>query len=304
MGLLIGIITRLHKLTKSFIIATNPVSNHQIYSKKSAHAAVTKPLIPAERRKRIQDYLSLHQVAQSAVLSEMLNVSEATTRRDLDWMEAQGLVERTHGGARLSQRMRLEPAYSSSAQSHPTEKYLIGQMAAQLIEDGDTIFVNSGTTTTQVVRHIPPHAKVTLITNNVTAALEAQSAHYEIILLGGSFRAIARSVVGRFAAATLRQVYASKAFIGTDGLSAKHGCTTPTSAEAEITQLMIERTRGPVIVVADSSKWGVVSNYELATLDQLHTLVTDAQLDAAARAELTQHTIEVLIATRSGGSVN
>lgn len=265
---------------------------------------MTKPLIPAERRKRIQDYLSLHQVAQSAVLSEMLNVSEATTRRDLDWMEAQGLVERTHGGARLSQRMRLEPAYSSSAQSHPTEKHLIGQMAAQLIEDGDTIFVNSGTTTTQVVRHIPPQAKVTLITNNVTAALEAQSAHYEIILLGGSFRAIARSVVGRFATATLRQVYASKAFIGTDGLSAKHGCTTPTSAEAEITQLMIERTRGPVIVVADSSKWGVVSNYELATLDQLHTLVTDAQLDAAARAELTQHTIEVLIATRSGGSVN
>jgi DeoR family fructose operon transcriptional repressor len=118
-----------------------------------------------------------------------------------------------------------------------------------------------------------------------------------LILLGGSFRSRANSVVGRFAADVLRQVYASKAFIGVDGISLKHGCTTPISAEAEIARLMIERTRGTVVVVADHSKWGVVSNFEVAPLDRVHMLVTDDRLDTDARAELSGQISEVLIAS-------
>ncbi|MGH2592618.1 MAG: DeoR/GlpR family DNA-binding transcription regulator [Anaerolineae bacterium] len=257
---------------------------------------MTKVLIPAERRKRIREHLAIHQIAHSTVLSEMLQVSEATVRRDLEWLEGQGILERTHGGAMLSQRMRLEPEYAHSAQTHPEEKRRIGAIAATLIEDGDTIFVNSGTTATQVVRHIPSDSKVTVITTNVSAALEARNAGFELILLGGSFRGRSNSVVGRFATDALRHVVASKAFIGVDGVSLKYGCTTPISAEAEIARLMIERTRGSVIVVADHSKWGVVSNFEIATIDQIHTLVTDDRLDAGARAELKARSVEVLIA--------
>lgn len=257
---------------------------------------MTKSLIPAERRRRIQEYLAVHQIAQGAVLSDMLQVSEATVRRDLEWLEAQGVLERTHGGAMLSQRMRLEPEYTHSVQAHPEEKRRIGAAAARLIEDGDTIFVNSGTTTTQVVRHIPADCKVTVITTNVSAALEARDASFELILLGGSFRSRSNSVVGRFATDALRQVVASKAFIGVDGVSLKYGCTTPINSEAEIARLMIGRTRGPVIVVADHSKWGVVSNYEIAAIDQIHTLVTDDGWDGGARAELTSRSVEVLIA--------
>ncbi len=257
---------------------------------------MTKSLIPAERRRRIQEYLAIHQIAPGAVLSDMLRVSEATVRRDLEWLEAQGVLERTHGGALLSQRMRLEPEYTHSAQAHPEEKRRIGAAAARLIEDGDTIFVNSGTTTTQVVRHIPSDCKITVITTNVSAALEARDARFELILLGGSFRSRSNSVVGRFATDALRQMVASKAFIGVDGVSLKYGCTTPISSEAEIARLMIERTRGRVVVVVDHSKWGVVSNYAIAALDQIHTLVTDDRLDAGARAELTVRSVDVLIA--------
>jgi DeoR family transcriptional regulator, fructose operon transcriptional repressor len=206
-------------------------------------------------------------------------------------------LERTHGGATLNQRMPLEPEYAYSAQTHPEEKHQIGAKAAALIEDGDTLFINSGTTTTQVIRHIRDKRNVTVITNNIGAALEARQHNFELLLLGGSFRSRANSVVGRFATEALRQVFASKTFIGVDGLSLKYGCTTPVDAEAEVVRLMIERTHGSVIVVADHSKWGIVSNFEMARLDQIHLLVTDEGLNPSARAELAARSVEVMIAS-------
>jgi DeoR/GlpR family transcriptional regulator of sugar metabolism len=258
---------------------------------------VTKTLIPAQRHKRIQEFLEVHHIAPITLLSEMLQVSEATIRRDLEWLENQGLLERTHGGATLNQRLPLEPEYTYSAQAHPDEKRRIGARAATLVEDGDTIFVNSGTTATQVIRHIRDKRDVTVITNNIGAAQEAREHSFELLLLGGSFRSRANSVTGRFATEALRQVFASKAFIGVDGLSPKYGCTTPIDAEAEVARLMIERTHGSVIVVADHSKWGIVSNFEMARLDQIHLLVTDEGLNPTAQAELADRSIGVLIAS-------
>jgi DeoR family fructose operon transcriptional repressor len=263
---------------------------------------VSKTLIPAERRQRIRAHLAVHQAASNAALSALLGVSEATIRRDLEWLEAEGVVERSHGGAALALRLPFEPEYAKSVQSHPDEKRRIGQRAAALIEDGETIFVNSGTTTTQLIRHIRPGAQITVITNNLTAALEAGETGYELLLLGGAYRARAHSVAGRFATDMLRQVYASRCFLGVDGLSARRGCTTPNSAEAEIARLMLERTHGPVIVIADHSKWGVVSNFDIAGLEQVQTLVTDDGLDAAARDEIAARGVQVLVSARQGPS--
>ena len=96
---------------------------------------MTKTLIPAQRHKRIQEFLEVHHIAPITLLSEMLQVSEATIRRDLEWLENQGLLERTHGGATLNQRLPLEPEYTYSAQAHPDEKRRIGARAAALVED-------------------------------------------------------------------------------------------------------------------------------------------------------------------------
>ncbi len=257
---------------------------------------MSQTLIPAQRRQRIRAHLALHQAASNTALSALLGVSEATVRRDLEWLDGEGYLERAHGGATLSQRLPFEPEYAKSVQSHPAEKARIGQRAAALIEDGETIFVNSGTTATQLIRHIAPGAHITVITNNITAALEAGETSYELLLLGGAFRARANSVAGRFAADMLRQVYASKTFLGVDGLSLKHGCTTPNDAEAEIARLMIERTHGPVILIADHSKWGVVSNFDIASLDQVQMLVTDAAFEPGARAELGARGLTVITA--------
>lgn len=260
---------------------------------------MSKSLIPAQRRERIQEYLAIHKIVPSTELSALLEVSEATIRRDLEWLENDGILVRTHGGAILNQRLQLEPEYQLRAQHNIVEKRLIGATAASLIEEGNIVFINSGTTTTEVIRNIRSGAEITVITNNLSAAVEVGEAGFEILLLGGSFQPKSNSVAGRFAIENLGQIYANQAFIGVDGISLKHGFTVPSNAEAEVIRVMLERTNGTLSVVADHSKWGVVSNFQIARIDQVHRLITDGKLGAIAREALTSRGVEVLIAGKS-----
>jgi len=258
-----------------------------------------KTFIPAQRRERIQEYLAAHKVARLADLSNILNASEATIRRDLEKLEETGFLERTHGGAVLSQRLSREPEYQQRLQDSPDAKRLIGQYAAALIENGDVVFINGGTTTTEIIRHIRPNADITVITNNIFAALEINNIGFELILLGGIYQPVSLSVGGYFSVDNLKQVYADKTFVGVDGISLKFGCTFPTSAEAEVVRTMMGRTRGPVYVVADHSKWGTISNYEVAKIEKIHSLITDDAFDMNARESLLEQSVEVLIAGNS-----
>jgi len=257
---------------------------------------MSKSLIPAQRRERIQEYLTLHKIARTVDLCNMLDASEATVRRDLEWLEQDGILERTHGGAILSQRMVFEPEYRQRAQHHPDEKRRIGAMAASLIEDGDIVFINSGTTTTQVIHQIRDDAEITVFTNNLNAALEMGEPGFHHYLVGGEYQPRSKSLAGRFAMENLKQVYANKAIFGVDGISLKHGCTVPTNGEAEVVRQMIDRTMGRIIVVADHSKWGVVSNFQIATIDEIDILVTDEALDKSAIESLSAHSVESMIA--------
>lgn len=232
-------------------------------------------------------------------MCDVLEASEATVRRDLERLEHEGILERTHGGAMLSQRMIFEPEYQQRAQLHPEEKRNIGALAASLIEEGDIVFINSGTTSTQVLRHVRNDTNITIFTNNVSAALELGAPGFHYYLIGGEFQPRSNSLAGRFANENLRQVYANKAIIGVDGISLKHGCTVPSNAEAEVIRQMIERTRGQIFIVADHSKWGVVSNYHIATIDEIDKLITDEAFDASALESLAAHAVEVLVATAS-----
>ena len=260
---------------------------------------MSKPLIPAQRRERIQEYLVTHKIVRMDDLYTLLDTSEATVRRDLEWLEREGIVERTHGGAILSQRLTLEPEYLQRAQKHPEEKRLIGEMAASLIEDNDVVFINSGTTTTQVIRYIRGDAGITVFSNNVYAMLEVGEAGFKQHLIGGEFQPQSNSVAGRFAIDNLSQVYADKVILGVDGVSLKHGCTVPSNAEAEVVRQMIERTRGQIIIVADHSKWGVVSSFQIATIDEIDKFVTDEAIDSSANESLVTHSVESLIASSS-----
>lgn len=258
---------------------------------------MSKPLIPAQRRERIQEYLTIHQIARTADLCEMLDASEATVRRDLEWLESKGILERTHGGAILNQRMILEPEYQQRVKQHPEEKRRIGELAASLIEDGDIVFINSGTTATQVLQHIRRDSNITVFTNNVSAVMDLGNPVFHYFLIGGEFQSRSNSIAGRFALDNLGLVYANKTILGVDGISLKHGCTVPTNAEAEVVRRMIERTKGSIIIAADYSKWGVVSNFQIANIDEVDKLVSDDKLDSSALEALEEHNIETLIAS-------
>lgn len=257
---------------------------------------MSRPLIPAQRREKIQEYLAIHQIARTADLCDLLDASDATVRRDLEWMEQKGILERTHGGAILSQRMILEQEYQQRAQHHPEEKRAIGELAASLIEEGDIVFINSGTTATQVLLHIRKNSNITVFTNNVSAVMELGEPGFHYFLTGGEFQARSNSLAGRFALDNLGLVYANKTILGVDGISIKHGCTVPSNAEAEVVRRMIERTKGSIIIAADHSKWGVVSNFQIAAIDEIDTLVTDSRFDRSALDDLASHSISCLLA--------
>ncbi len=251
--------------------------------------------LPAERYRRIQEVLRERQVVRVSTLSELLGVSEVTVRRDLEALERKGVLERTHGGAVHVQRMYQEPRYVEAITRHAEEKRLIGAAAARLVEPGDTIFLNGGTTTLEVFRHLAA-PRIRVVTNHVGMALEVGERDLELLLVGGHFRAPSSSVVGPFATEALRRVYANKAFIGVEGISLRSGLTTPSPQEAEVARLMIEQTRGEVTVVADHSKLGTVADFAIAPLEDVHRIVVDREASEEYRKRLAAAGLDVVVA--------
>ncbi|MDQ3947143.1 MAG: DeoR/GlpR family DNA-binding transcription regulator [Actinomycetota bacterium] len=254
-----------------------------------------EPLLPAERHRRIQQLLDERNVMRVSAMSELLGVSEVTIRRDLEELERRGVLERIHGGAISSRRLRSEPRYLEAMTSHAEEKRDIGRAAAALVEPGDTLFFNGGTTTLEVFRHLDgPNLRV--VTNHVGVPLEVGDRELDLIVVGGQYRAPSNSLVGPFAVDALRRMHATKAFIGVEGISLRSGATTPSASEAEIARLMIERTRGDVILVADSSKIGAVADFVVTGLDEVTALVTDRGIDREFADGLAEAGVRVVVA--------
>ena len=256
--------------------------------------------LPAERHRRILEVLLTRQAVRVSTLAELLGVSEVTVRRDLEDLEHRGLLERTHGGAISTRPMGPEPAYVEAVARHPAEKRAIGEAAAALVEPGDTIFLNGGTTTFQVFRHMDV-PNVRIVTNHVGMALEAPERDLELILTGGEYRAPSNSCVGGFACDAVRHVFASKAFIGVEGVSHRSGFTTPVAAEAEIARVMIEQTKGDVAIVADHTKVGTVADFAIAGVESATRLITDAGVDDGHREDLRTLGLEVVVADERVG---
>jgi len=257
---------------------------------------VQQPL-PVQRHRRIVEVLRERQAVRVSTLAELLGVSEVTIRRDLEELERRGRLERTHGGAISTHRLRTEPAYIEAIGLNATAKVAIGQAAASLVRSGDTVLLNGGTTTLQVFRHLQ-QAGVRVITNHVGMALEAADRDIELILVGGEYRAPSNSCVGSFATRTLSGVFATRSFIGVEGFSIRSGLTTPAAQEAEVARVMIEQTQGDVGVVADSTKVGTIADFSIAPLDAVKMLITDRGLDEGVRAELESAGVDVVIAGR------
>ncbi|MGM0432755.1 MAG: DeoR/GlpR family DNA-binding transcription regulator [Spirochaetota bacterium] len=253
-------------------------------------------LIPADRQQRIKELIAEQGVVRVNELSDLFDVSVLTVRRDLDVLEQQGYLERSHGGAVRRQNLQIEPLFIQKERQYTREKEAIGLAAASMISEGDMVLINSGSTTLQVIKALKDK-RVTIITNNVAAAAVADEAAFDIIFLGGNYRSQSHSSAGNFALMALERVYANKVVIGVDGFSFTHGLTTPNMNEAEVTRSMMEKTVGSIIVAAASNKMGVVSNFKTSSVEKIDYLVTDrAAEDFLTETELQRAGIRLIVA--------
>ncbi len=243
-------------------------------------------MIPAERRTRIVELLQERRAVRVSLLSADLGVSEMTIRRDLERLEQEGLLSRMHGGAILKRRMIEEPLYVNNVRTHSDEKRRIAQAAAAMIKPGETVFLSSGTTATQVLGHVDPQIKARIVTHNLGAVSSAQSSSLDVVLLGGSYRPRSNTLQGALPIEMAGNFHASRFILGADAFSLEEGVTTPSIGVAGVERAMMRQTRGEVIVLADSSKVGVVGDVVICKLDQVDAVIVDDGVDEDVREEI------------------
>lgn len=204
-------------------------------------------------------------------LAQEFNTSEITIRRDLQYWEDKGAITRFHGGARLVQHM---VKHNNTNFSNDRYKHAIAKYAAQFVSEGDTIFINTSSTALLLIQYIE-HKRVTVITNNAKALLSKHDPLVSIFLTGGELRFPKEAMVGEFALNNLNRVMANKCFIGCSGISAYGGVTTAIQNEVSINETMIQRTNGPVFVLADYTKVGNDHSFISGQTKDINYLITD-----------------------------
>ncbi len=259
-----------------------------------------------ERKKRLSNIIHLIQQKKEISvkdISEMMHVSEMTIRRDLDALEEQGTINRTHGGAVL-----LDPNTSASYSyilgeqitRNTREKNLIGIKAASLVRPHETIFLDSGTTTPFIAKNLNPDLPITVLCYTFTNALEFYPrTNANLILLGGLFHRDSNIFHSVDNYGLIRNTRADKAFISAYGVDPDMGLTTFFDYEAAIKREMIRSAR-QIILVADSTKFGNISVTHFAELDDVQTIITDDGLSEEYRKIFIDRGIELIITDHIG----
>jgi len=242
------------------------------------------------REKEIVRLLAEESEIPVSKLSEQLSVSAVTIRSDLNNLAKKGVVVRTRGGAASA----FHPNVVVRQNLRVEEKNRIAQAAADLVNDGDTIMIEAGTTTALIAKHLLGKRFVNIVTNSSLILPFARlNPGIHLTVVGGEFRPATESFVGPIALLELERFHVRLAFIGTDGFSMEGGLTTNLVEGAEIVRRMAERSERTVLI-ADSSKFGKIGFVHVLPVRRVKTLVTDDELPESARAELVETGVEVI----------
>ena len=251
-------------------------------------------LLVEERRRRICDLLRVHGRVTVEALSRRFSTSAVTVRLDLDALESAGALMRTRGGA-LARRENDDLPILIKQTLHHAEKIRIARAAAALIANGETIILDSGTTTAEIARQIRTlNVKaLNVITNALNIAmLLADVPGVQLIIPGGLLRRNSNSLSGHIAEGAIGSLRADRLFLGVDGLDPQIGLMTPHMAEAQLNAKMIGIST-QVVAVADSSKLMRRNVSVIATVDQLQMLITDSGARPDVVEELRRRGVEV-----------
>ena len=256
------------------------------------------PLFAAERQQQIYDILKRENKVLITDLCERFAITPPTARNDLRELEEQGLIKRTHGGAILSKGNTFETDFAHRETECIREKQRIAQAAAELVHDGDSLIIDSGTTALEFAKALCTKHGLTVVTCDLKVAIVLQeTSDAEILLLGGAVRKGFYCTTGVQVVAELSRLCADICFLGTTGISAERGISTPSASHAEIRRCMIQAS-ARTVVLADSQKIGINSFHIVAPPDKVDMLVTDSGLREDDRLLLEQAGIEVHIAEK------
>lgn len=228
-------------------------------------------------------------------LARDLEVSSATVRRDLELLDLQRLLTRTHGGA-VARGLLFELPLRYKAAHHQEEKLRIARAAAEQVPEGGAVGLTGGTTTTEVARAIADRPGVTIVTNALNIASElAVRPNLKLVIPGGVARSESYELVGPLAEASLQTLNLNVVFVGVDGIAVAAGLTTHHEVEANTNRLLIDRAQR-VVVVADSSKLGRVTFARICGLECVDVLITDDKAPPGVLEGLEQAGVPTVIA--------
>ena len=253
-------------------------------------------MLANQRREKILDLLKEDGSAKVVELSRIFKVSEVTIRQDLEKLEQDGLIIREHGGAFLKSVEDQVKAFSLMNRENMDKKAAIGKKAAGLIDNGDTIILDSGSTTTEIAGNLQNRRNLTVITNalNIALMLGAEPG-IELIMTGGEFKPPTLSLTGKKAAEFFNDVHVDKLFLATAGISLRSGLTYPSLSDIEVKKAMIDVAE-TVYLVADSTKIGKGAFASLGALSLIDFIITDSDITEDQKQLFRDHQIELIIA--------
>ena len=258
----------------------------------------TVPVLAAERQGHILDEVQRRGAIRVSELSQLLNVSDMTIRRDLDTLAAQGRLDKVHGGATVRRAPSTdEPGFEAKWQRQTQEKEAIAAAALALVAPGSAIGLSAGTTTWTLARRLVDIPGLTVVTNSMRIAdvLHSAGSQAPNVVLTGGVRTPSDALVGPIAVTSLQQLHLDLVFLGVHGMDARAGFTTPNLLEADTDRALVSAGRG-LVVLADHTKWGTVGISTIASLEQADVLVTDSLLEEEHRSVLREAVDELVVA--------
>jgi DeoR/GlpR family transcriptional regulator of sugar metabolism len=257
-------------------------------------------VLAVERRLKILERVAEDQSIEVGALARDFDVSEMTIRRDLRRLERDGFVRRTYGGATTHLVRAFEVGVNARVLQHAAEKRAIGLEAVKHIGDVRVMFVGIGTTIEQFARLLPPRDDLTVVTPSLAVASLLGTRRIRVIIAGGMVRQDELTCVGASAVEAVRRYNTDVAVIGAGGVSARRGITELDDREAEVIRAALNETER-IVVLADGSKVGSVGMCTVAPIEQVATLVTDGEADAAEIRRIEKAGVAVIRAGSAGG---
>lgn len=253
-------------------------------------------MLTSDRRSRILDIAREKGSVRVVELTELFNVSEVTIRHDLKDLADEGLLIRTHGGAMAQSQTPLDIEFSMRARHHREEKAQIGRVAARLCKPGETVLFDGGSTPLQVARNIKnlDHATFITVSPGIAEVLVSRNLNSAVYITAGELNRRTLAVEGPQVKTTLQGLNIDKVFLAIHGFDIEKGLTELTLSQAFTKKTLIEAGR-EAILVADSSKLGIIAFATVAPLSAIHTLVTDPGLSSDAVKDIEAQGVRVII---------